>query len=494
MKNYKKTYKKALKKSQSRNKKSKKPDLSGYVYYGIYQYLKSAFSDEQEIIPQEPPEHVEADIAVSADVKKVKEAAEKINNDNFDYFKKAEVQGPFLNIFLNYQNIFNDLLSNVEKLDDKYGENNSHYNKLAIIEYSSPNIAKPISIGHLRTTVIGQVLSNIYEANGYTVLRDNYLGDWGTQFGKVAYAYQKWGEGKELNVKNLKDLYIKFQKEYEKDESIIEEARNILKKLEDEDEKLTKLWKKVKELSVKDLKSVYQKLGVEFDHYSGESLFLNKAKDLIKDCLDRKVCKKGKKDAIIVEPEDLPTFLMEKSDGSTLYHSRDLAQLKARIEELNPDELLYVVGNEQKLHFRQLFTLAEKLGYLQDLHPKHIGFGLVLGDDGKKMSTRHGTGADLKRLINKAIEKSLAIVEEKSSNLSSKNKKEIAEKVGIGAIIYNDISHSRNKDISFDWNQMLNFESGSAAYLQYTNARINSIKEKYEEKFNKPQKPNKFIF
>ncbi len=494
MKNYKKTYKKALEKAQKRSKKKKRPDLSDYIYYQINEYLESLFSDNQKINLQEPPEHVEADIAVSADVKEVKKVAEKINKGDFKYIKKAKSQGPFLNIFLEHQEVFNDVLSNIEKLNLKYGENNSYNNKLAIIEYSSPNIAKPISIGHLRTTVIGQVLSNIYEANGYTVLRDNYLGDWGTQFGKVAYAYQKWGKDKELNVENLKDLYIKFQKEYEKDESLINKAREILKKLEEGDKELTKLWKKIKELSVDDLKTVYKKLGVEFDHYSGERLFLDKARELVKDCLDKGVCKKGEKNAIIAEVEDLPTFLMEKSDGSTLYHSRDLAQLKARVEELKPDELLYVVGNEQKLHFKQLFNLAYKLDYLKNLQPKHIGFGLVLGDDGKKMSTRHGTGADLKRLINKAVKKSLAIVEEKSNNLSLKNKKDIAEKVGIGAVIYNDISHSRNKDISFDWGQMLNFESGSSAYLQYTSARINSIEEKYKEEFGKSQTPKEFIF
>ncbi len=468
-----------------------------YTFFRILGELKEIFGNLDPDDIQIPPEHVKADISLTGDPGKMEEFAGMINSGKFEYLEKAESEGPFLNIILKKKTLYDSVLENLEKLWGEYGVTDLNLGKFAVIEYSSPNVARPIGVGHLRSTIIGQVLSNIYESTGYIVLRDNYLGDWGTQFGKLIYAYQTWGDKEKIKkdpIRELKSLYIKFQEESEKDEKLVEEARNILKKLEEENGKLTKLWKKFRKLSIKEFKKIYEKLGVDFDHYGGESMFLEKAKEIPEECLEEEICQKGEGKEIIAEVDDLPTFLLRKGDGSTIYHSRDLAQLRFRVEEFSPDDILYVVGSEQTLYFRQLFTLARRLGYLDNMTPTHIGFGLVLGEDGKRMSTRHGTAVELEDLIKKSIEKSREIIEEKNPELSEKEKEEAARKVGIGAIIYNDISQSREKNISFNWERMLDFEAGSAVYLQYTYARINSIVSKYEEKFGRSSRPKEYSF
>lgn len=487
-------YKKAYKKAKRRQRKLKNVSISNYTLYKIFKELVSVYENLNFKDIGFPPEHIDSDLTFVGDPKKIKEAEDKINLGNFNYLKNAKSQGPFLNIYLKEKIIFNEILSMILKLTDSYGTNNENKNQTVLIEYSSPNIAKPIGIGHLRSTVIGQVLSNMYEANGSIVIRDNYLGDWGTQFGKVIYAYKAWGKDLEVNIKNLKSLYVKFQKESEQNEELIDKAREILKDLEKGDKELKVLWKKIKDISIKEFKEVYYDLGVNFDNYGGESFFLDKARDISERCLSKGIAKKGERGASVVEIDDLPTFILQKGDGSTIYHSRDLAQLKTRIDELNPKEVIYVVGNEQKLHFKQLFKLAEKLDYLKETKPKHISFGLVLGANGKKMSTRQGTSVELKNFIEEAVEKSYKTIEEKNSNLEKKEKKDISKKVGVGAIIYNDISQTRTKDILFNWDRMLDFESGSASYLQYTYVRIKSIFEKYNEEFGKPKRIKEFIF
>jgi len=494
-------YKKALKKAKKRKKSKKFPNLSEYIFYKIYQEIKEILKNISFNDIQTPPEHIKADLTLTSNPEEVKKAVEKINSGDFNYLEKAEGEGPFLNIFIKKDVVFHNTLKNVNELNNNFGFSNINLDKFAIIEYSSPNVARPIGVGHLRSTIIGQVLSNIYEATGYIVLRDNYLGDWGTQFGKLIYAYETWGNNKKKLsasksdfIRELKKLYIRFQKEAENNEEIVEEARSILKKLEEGDGKKIKLWKKFRKLSIEDFEKAYQKLGVYFDNYGGESFFIKPAKNIPDECLEKGFCKKGKEDEVIVEIENFPTFLLRKSDGSTIYHSRDLAQLKFRINKLNPDDILYVVGSEQSLYFKQLFGLAKKLDFVNDTKLEHIGFGLVLGENGKRMSTRHGTAVELESLVNKSIERSRKVIEEKNPNLSNKEKEEISFKIGVGAIIYNDISQSREKNISFDWDRMLNFEAGSAVYLQYTCARINSIIDKYKNSFGSFSNPKKFIF
>ncbi|MEK9183973.1 MAG: arginine--tRNA ligase, partial [Patescibacteria group bacterium] len=374
-----------------------------------------------------------------------------------------------------------EILNEINKLGDKYGESDVNENKIALIDYSSPNIAKPMGVGHLRSTIIGQALANIYHKTGFSVIKDNHLGDWGTQFGKLIYAYQKWGDKEKISknpIKELNDLYVKFNKEAEKNPELDEKAREFFQKLERGDKRLVNLWREFSKLSVKEFNKIYKKLGVDFDIYIGESYFSSEADKEVKEALKKGIARKDSATgAVIVDSLDVPSFLLQKQDGSTLYITRDLAALRFRVKTFKPDVILYVVGQEQTLNFRQLFELSKALDILDKVQAKHTGFGLVLAGE-EKMSTRKGTLIELKELISQSVAKSKKILLEKNPDINKKELKEISEIIGVGAIIYNDLRQSRSKNISFNWERMLNFEGGSAVYLQYTYARINSILKK----------------
>ena len=454
-----------------------------------------------------PPEHIKTDLSLALfgftgqgyggnDPKKLaQDWAKKINETKNEFIESAQAFGPYLNINLKKQKIYSSLLKDVSKLKDKFGRSDLNAKKVAVIDYSGPNIAKPIGVGHLRSTIIGQALANIYKATGYSVIRDNHLGDWGTQFGKLVYAYQQWGDKKKIAenpIKELNDLYVKFHEEAEKNPEIEDKAREIFQKMEEEDRGLIKLWSKFRSISIAEFKKVYERLGIKFDAYLGESYFAGETDKLVEECLEKKLAKKDEETgAIAVENlEGLPSFLLRKKDDSGLYITRDLAALIFRVEVFEPDDILYAVGEEQSLHFRQLFALARALGYIDGAKAKHIGFGLVLSG-GEKMSTRKGTLIELEELIKQSVEKSKEILRQKNKDLSEKEIEEISEIIGLGAVVYNDLRQSRQKNISFDWKRMLDFEGGSAVYLQYTVARINSILKKLdaaeiEEKISKP--------
>ena len=454
-----------------------------------------------------PPEHIKTDLSVALfgfagldsggnDPKKLAEDwARKINKTKNEFIENAQALGPYLNINLKKQKIYSLILNDISKLKSKFGQSDLNIKKVAVIDYSGPNIAKPIGVGHLRSTIIGQALANIYEATGYSVIKDNHLGDWGTQFGKLVYAYQKWGDKKKIAenpIKELNELYIKFHKEVEKNPEIEDNARQIFQKMEKEDSELIKLWMKLRSISIAEFKKIYERLGIKFDTYLGESYFAEETDKIVDECLEKGLAKKDEETgAIAVEDlEGLPSFLLRKKDDSGLYITRDLAALIFRMEVFEPDDILYVVGEEQSLHFRQLFALARALGYIDGMKAKHIGFGLILSG-GEKMSTRKGTLIELEKLIKQSVEKSKEILCQKNKDLSDKEIEEISEIVGLGAVVYNDLRQSRQKNISFDWDRMLDFEGGSAVYLQYTVARINSILKKLnageiEEKISKP--------
>jgi len=454
-----------------------------------------------------PPEHIKTDLSLALfgftgqgyggnDPKKLaQDWAKKINETKNEFIESAQAFGPYLNINLKKQKIYSSLLKDVSKLKDKFGRSDLNAKKVAVIDYSGPNIAKPIGVGHLRSTIIGQALANIYKATGYSVIRDNHLGDWGTQFGKLVYAYQQWGDKKKIAenpIKELNDLYVKFHEEAEKNPEIEDKAREIFQKMEEEDRGLIKLWSKFRSISIAEFKKVYERLGIKFDAYLGESYFAGETDKLVEECLEKKLAKKDEETgAIAVENlEGLPSFLLRKKDDSGLYITRDLAALIFRVEVFEPDDILYAVGEEQSLHFKQLFALASALGYIDGAKAKHIGFGLVLSG-GEKMSTRKGTLIELEELIKQSVEKSKEILRQKNKDLSEKEVEEISEIIGLGAVVYNDLRQSRQKNISFDWKRMLDFEGGSAVYLQYTVARINSILKKLdaaeiEEKISKP--------
>jgi arginyl-tRNA synthetase len=428
-----------------------------------------------------PPPHVAADLALIGVSKDQEAILLKVIKKNVQV-EKAEASSPFINVWLKKDAIYRDVISILTRLSDQYGANDTGKKQTAIIEYSSPNITKPIGVGHLRSTIIGASLANIYEALGYKVIRENYLGDWGTQFGKVIYGYKKWADKAAVEarpIQALKDVYVKFNKEAEANPALEDEARMIFQKLESGDNELIRLWKHFRDLSIGNYKQIYDRLGVTFDVYTGEGFFADRTDEIIKRCLKEKLCRKDKASQAVIVDElaGVPSFLLRKSDGATLYLTRELALMKFRVTSYKPQVILIAVGSEQTLHFRQLQTLATKLGFLKKVRFEHIGFGMVL-TEGKKMATRQGSVVELEELINESVARSEEIIKEKNPDLSEAERQTVAEIVGVGAVIYNDLRQSREKNINFDWARMLNFETGSAAYLQYTYARIQSILRK----------------
>lgn len=451
---------------------------------------------EIELAP--PPPHVFGDFALDVFdlAKKLKEKpdtlAEKIaagiKAREGNLIKDAFAVGAFVNIETHKEKLYRDVLSQILEMGERYGENDINAGRIVVIDYSAPNIAKPIGVGHLRSTIIGQALANIYYKTGYSVIKDNHLGDWGTQFGSLIYAYQEWGDENKIAknpIGELKDLYVRFHKFVEEHPEVKDSARELFVRLEKKDPELIALWKRFRDLSLQDFERVYKRLGVLFDINIGESYFTESANKLVDECLEKlskDICHKDDvSDAVIVEQmEDIPSFLLRKQDGTSLYLSRDLATLNFRIKTFHPHAILYVVGDEQNLNFRQLFALAQRMGYLENMEAKHINFGMVLRD-GKKMSTREGTLIELEELMSQSVNKSREILLQKNPEANPQELDKVSEIVGIGAIVYNDLRQSRIKNISFDWKRMLDLEGGSAVYLQYSCVRINSILRKLVE-------------
>lgn len=443
-----------------------------------------------------PPAHISGDFALEVfDLAKklgekpnilAKKIAEQINKAEMNLIEKAAIAGAFVNIETHKEKLYQDILAKVLELRERYGESDINAGKVAVIDYSAPNIAKPIGVGHLRSTIIGQALANLYHETGYSVIKDNHLGDWGTQFGSLIYAYKEWGDEKKIvenPIGELKDLYVKFHAFSEEHPGVKDSARELFTRLEKKDPELVALWKRFRDLSLKDFERVYKQLGIEFDTNIGESYFTEQADKLVGECMENGLCRKDEvSEAVVVDQiGEIPSFLLRKQDGSSLYLSRDLATLQFRVKTFKPDAILYVVGNEQDLNFKQLFEFSKRAEYLPGgVEAKHIGFGMVLRD-GKKMSTRKGTLIELEDLIAQSIEKSKEILLQKNPNADLAELDKVSEIVGIGAIIYNDLRQSRTRNISFDWDRMLDLEGGSAVYLQYSYVRINSIIRKLAE-------------
>lgn len=409
-----------------------------------------------------------------------------INGEGGGMILESTALGGFVNLILDKNVFYNQSLACIEELGDHFGQNDRHAGKVVVIDYSAPNIAKPIGVGHLRSTIIGSALANLYANSGYSVVKDNHVGDWGTQFGALMVAYKTWGDEAALErdpIRELKDLYVRFHEEAADHPEIQDEARQFFLRLEKKDEELVLIWKRFRTLSLRDFDRTYQRLGISFDLTIGESYFIDDASQVVDDCLARTLCRIDEETGAIVvdEAEGLPSFLLRKKDGATLYMSRDIACLRFRIETFRPAAILYVVGNEQELNFRQLFSFARRAGFLPSgVNVEHIGFGMVL-TDGKKMSTRRGTLVELEDLLDQSVEKSKEILAKKGSAFTSEERDAIAHAIGVGAILYNDLKQSRVKNISFDWSRMLDLEGGSAVYLQYTVVRIHSILRKLEE-------------
>jgi len=447
---------------------------------------------EEDIILEEPPLYIQADFCFACfglgkKIKKpplllAEEISEIINKNTTNLsVKQSEAKAAYVNLILKKEIHFN-VLKQVLFLNEKYGESDFNKKKIVLIDYSSPNIAKPIGLNHLPSTIIGEVLANIYFETGASVIRHNYLGDWGTNFGALLWAYFHWGNDEKIKkdgVEELKNLYVRFFDKASKNEKLIKEARELFNRLENGDLKLLKIWKKFRDLSVKDFIKTYKRLGIQFDTYLGESYFLEETEELLEEAINKGVAIKKDDNLVVIESlDELPSFLLRKEDGSTLYLTRDAAALKVRFELFNLELILYVVGSEQSLHFQQLFALAKNLGYLDDRkRAVHIPFGLIL-IEGKKMATRKGSLIGMNNLIDEAVRRAKQIILKKSPQLAKTKIDKIAEQVGLGAVIYNSLKQSRLQNINFDWDEVLNFESASAPYLQYSCVRIKSILEK----------------
>jgi len=398
-----------------------------------------------------------------------------INSEMSPLFADIQLMGGFLNIRLNPQAIVRSVVINYQKNQNTYGSANFGKGKVVCIDYSSPNIAKPFSIGHLRSTIIGHALGNLLEKCGYQVVRINHLGDFGTQFGKIIYAYQHFGNEAIIRkdpINELVKLYVEFHEKVKTNPSMDDEARRIFKELEQGNPEYVALWNWFREVSLEDYMQVYELLNVRFDSYNGEAFYNDKMQPII-DELSQKGLLLEDEGAMIVDlGETMPPALIQKSDGSTLYITRDLAALFYRKNTYHFDKVLYVVGNEQKLHFEQMKAVVRKMGYLFDNEIEHINFGLVL-QDGKKMSTRKGKIVKLADVLTEACHLSLEYINEKNPNLE--DKLTIANKIGVSAIIFNDLKNYRANDFEFNLEEMVRFEGQTGPYLQYTSVRITSI-------------------
>lgn len=407
------------------------------------------------------------------------EIKEKI--EPVEEIEKIEVAGGYLNFFINKATLSEEVLREISKTE-QYGKSEIGKEKNIVIDYSAPNIAKPFHIGHLRSTVIGGALYNIYKYLGYNVTGVNHLGDYGTQFGKLIEGYKMWG--KEYNIEKnpineLTKIYIRINEACKNDEQILENCRNNFKKLEEGDPYCVELWKKFRELSLQEFQKVYDLLGSKFDSWNGESFYSDKMPEVI-DILQKTGKLVESQGAKIIELEDKginTPCIIQKSNGSTTYATRDLAAILYRARTYDFDKALYVTSYEQVLHFKQVFEVAKLLGidekYTNGL--EHVSFGMVLLPEGK-MSTREGNIIKLEDLLNEAISRAKEIIEQKNPDLE--NKEEVAKKVGIGAVIFNDMSASRIKDEIFDWNTILNFQGETGPYIQYTYVRTKSVLEK----------------
>lgn len=415
-----------------------------------------------------------------------KEVVEKFsqNGESKKYFEKIELAGKgFINFYLSH-NFLQTKLKDIHGQINSFGKSEEGRDKTVIVEYSSPNIAKPMHIGHLRSTIIGDALANIYEALGYKVIRWNFIGDWGTQFGKLIAAYKKWGDDKSLEsgpIKEMLRLYVKFHDEIKSNPELEKEGQKEFEKLESDDKDNKNIWQRFRELSLADFSYIYAQLGVAFGNLKaqkGEAYYEPQLKPLIEE-LKKNGLAQESEGALIMELDNLPPAMLRKSDGATLYITRDIASLKDRIKNYEPTKILYVVANQQALHFEQLFAIAQKLEWTSS-ELVHVKFGMVLGEDGKKLATREGKVVPLQEVIDRLNILALDIVKEKNPNLNDEDAKEIGRVVSIGALKYNDLRQHPYSDITFDWKAMLDLSGNSGPYLQYTYGRLANILKKVE--------------
>jgi arginyl-tRNA synthetase len=404
---------------------------------------------------------------------------EKLNKEGFERIESA---GPYLNFFMDKSVFIKNVLDKVSAEGENYGSSKIGEGKNVVVEYSSPNIAKNFHVGHLTTTVIGNSLYRMMNFEGYNAIGVNHLGDWGTQYGRLIAAYHRWVDKEALHqnaIRELERLYVKFYDEAEKDPSLEDVARKHFKNLEDGSEEEVRLWNEFKELSLKEFKRVYDMLNVTFDSYAGESFYSDKMEAVVEEIDEKGILTESNGAKVVMLDEyNMPPCIIKKSDGATIYATRDLAAAFYRKSAYDFFKNIYVVGTSQALHFKQVFTTIKLMGHDWADDCKHVGFGLVKFAEGK-FSTRSGNAVYLEELLNEAVIKSLEVINEKNPNLE--DKEDVAKKIGIGSIVFTYLKNNREKDIIFDWKEMLNFEGETGPYVQYTYARGKSILRKAGE-------------
>ncbi|MEZ4704315.1 MAG: arginine--tRNA ligase [Bdellovibrionota bacterium] len=399
-----------------------------------------------------------------------------------DALEKVEAAGGYLNLFFRPEFLAKQVLTSIHNDPAHYGFEKKDKRPIVVLEFSSPNIAKPFSIGHLRSTNLGACLSRIFEARGWKVVKINHLGDWGTQFGKLIAAYRRWGKADQLGqdpIRSLFRLYVKFHEEEDKDATLLQEARENFAKLEQKDSEAQELWQWFRDMTLKELKTLYDKLSIEFDYYWGESFYMDQIQGLIQE-LETKHIATESEGALVVDlkDENRGMALLRKADDSSLYLTRDLAAAIYRHQQFHFDQMIYVVGSEQQLHFQQLFSILQKMGHGWAKQCEHVNFGQIsFGDE--RMSTRKGNVVFLSDVLERATAMAKSIVLEKNPQLE--NIDEVAQQVGLGAVLFADLSARRTKSVKFSWEDILSFDGETGPYLQYAYVRTCSLLSRYDK-------------
>ncbi len=437
------------------------------------------------------------DVQVSEKYKSHKELAEKIVALLIPKFKnpesiisKIEIAGPgFINFYLSEDALSKELQLAIEQ-GERYGTIELATKHTMVLDHSHPNIAKRFGVGHLRSTIIGNALANIYKFNGWNVVAVNFLGDWGTQFGSIIAAIKEQGlSADNLTIDELERIYVDFNKRAKEDPKLWDLAKLEFKRLEDGDVENRKTWEIIKNISMVEFENIWDLLGVEFDHMHAESFFEDKMPKVITDAKKKGLAVISEGALVVYIPGFENPLLLVKSDGATTYEARDLAAIAYWAEEFKPDIIAYEVGSEQSLHFKQVFEVADMLGYFDKSKLIHIQHGLYLAPDGKKMRTRTGQTVRLEEVLNEAVERARKLVNkpdtrEQKEDISDEEKEQIAKSVGIGAVKYFDLSHHHESNIIFDWDQIFQLDGNSSPYIQYTHARTQSILDKANDQFS----------
>jgi len=463
-------------------------DFKGYIAEKIQECtnLEGSLKEYIEI----PPNSEMGDYAFPCFrlAKELKKAPPMIANDikenikvELNVIEKIDIAGGYLNFYINKELLVKEVLQEVNEKQENYGAQNIGQGKNVVIDYSSPNIAKPFHIGHLRTTVIGGALYKIYNFLGYNSVGINFLGDWGTQFGKVLAGYDMWKDEydwSEREIDSILKIYVRFSKEEKENPELTDIAKAWLRKLESGDIETRKTWEWLRKISLVEYEKTYKLLNAKFDSYNGEAYYEDKMGPVVEELKSKNLLTESQGAQVVnLDEYDMPPCIIITSAGTSIYATRDLAALKDRVQTYDFDKALYVVAMDQKLHFSQVFKTFELMGYEKYAkNCEHIPFGLVVDKTGEKIGSRKGNSVFLQEILEESIEKVKRIIDEKNPDLE--NKEEIARKIGVGAIIFNDLSNSRIKDEIFDWDMILNFNGETGPYVQYIYVRTRSVLEK----------------